>query len=1810
MATTFTSASLGGTYDDDFDKDKHFHQILFNSGRALQARELTQLQTLIYQEIGRFGRNIFKEGAAVSSGGMSINSSYEYIKIASTNQGGAFADIPVGTVFQDPLTNLEARVLEVQPRNTGGGFTYDTLYVQYINDGNSVITGAPTRFGDKVTLFDISGSGYELVTETPNSTGRATRFDVETGDFFVLGRFVNASKQSIILNNYGQTFTGTVGFKVTQEVISVSDDNSLYDNTGDVVNTAAPGADRYRISLTLVDKADIETSDTFVFLANIENSKIVEEIEESDAYNKINELLAIRTDEESGDYIVNPFNIHFEDAVANDSSLELIVSSGTAYVGGFRVNNPTTTKLQVPRPQQTDNFNNDVVPVEYGNYLIVDSGAGAPNLDLAEVTLSTSRTSYTGADKIGVARIRSVEVATGTAALQGSHKVYLQNVDIDSDKSIEDARFIGTSSTNHFRLVAGATEGLLDSAVRLYDTVNNDLLMPTTRPRVESMSDIVLRVQRYVGSKTISGGSSGTVDISDQLGAGENFVDAANWIVSSANRSFISHTVNASTGVITMSDDDQYFDGEGVEVLYYVQKTAELRTKTLVENITDTLQLQTGFDETNSTAYNYYEFDHYDIYGLDSVKNTDASGIDMLGRFTLDDGQRDASYQRGRLILNRQDSAPAEIYVKYSRLQHGPTGDFFAAGSYNTLGYANIPTHVFENGQEVSLFNYVDFRNADDNGTYVNVMPLPKNGDTITADISYYLPRADKLIMTQEGQVQLLMGQQAANPQFKSTPENAIELYKIRMNPNTLNEYDLAFEQIDHPHYTMKDIAELEAKVDRLREYTTLSIAELRALHTPSLDSAGNERLTVGTVTDDASDQTKADTENEDYAASVDPVGQVIRPLADEHNVNLVMDTSLSQGVVKQGDTVYLNYDSEQWAYQELASTFVKVNPNGNSQQVGTIKLSPSSDEWKDTVSRATRAVQGNNKIDTQQAFLWNSHQWNWTGQGAEQNVNYDGGRDPQNNISWGRSYDDASERYTSSLTSVTAPTGGSKFVTRPLQSETIRRRVGTSYVDLALIPWIRSRKVYFHAKGLKPNTKFTPFFDGVKVNDWVREESSFVQFSDRDEDIQNRYGYADLTAHPDGSTELVSDANGEIIGSFFIPSIRDIVKYNTYRKSSINRGRVLSALRFRAGIREFQLLDIDTPDWGEAGSKAFAYYAAWGFTFGIWNPWRSLRWPDSPHPFSFLNHRAPIFSSKEIKDSLDKIAAGEINLVDPKLAGKYGTNAAALTTADLRNLDNTNTMSGLLSDYIIQNRNREASPEVNPVTPPENPLAQTFYVDNQFGLTLTKVQLYFRSKDTGNLPVSIHIRPVVDGKPSTDVIIPDSHVFKNPGDVDAIGTGPVLATIQGRPTTFEFEEPVHLQPWTKYAIVVTSESTEYELFSAQTQQPVFGSTSRTVTTQPIPGSLFLPQNGTNYVESKDQDLMFRLVRAKFKQGGGSLVMKNAEAGLYELDRNPIHTQNDDTTITVKHKSHGHRVGDVVQIAGAVDTNGIPAAELNGNQTIISASLNAYTFNATSNATETGFGGGTQVRSGANHIFSVASLQLENSVPPSSSIDVSGKFTSGSYISGTNTRFTQDPQYIRITPNINVDFEKPRAAYSTKMETDNLPTGERSIYIKVDYKSGNDYVSPMVDLQRTSLIVAGYAMDNPDTTPDVFEAVSETNPSGGTAGSKHIGTPVSLPEPATGLDARIVCGLPDSSDVLFYYRTADADEDITLQPWRRQEPTREVPRNNGLTTEVVEFLPGGRNGTLKPFYQAQTKLVMVGSVGSPTVEEINLSFLH
>lgn len=133
-------------------------------------------------------------------------------------------------------------------------------------------------------------------------------------------------------------------------------------------------------------------------------------------------------------------------------------------------------------------------------------------------------------------------------------------------------------------------------------------------------------------------------------------------------------------------------------------------------------------------------------------------------------------------------------------------------------------------------------------------------------------------------------------------------------------------------------------------------------------------------------------------------------------------------------------------------------------------------------------------------------------------------------------------------------------------------RTTETRVVEVVLLPFIRSRKVYFKAEGLIPNMRHRPFFDGVDVSDWCRAEA-FVNISSQDQ--VDTDGSASFTEHPDGPTNLVSNEFGEIEGSFYIP--------NTPSR------------RFRAGAREFKLLDFQAPNVEQSISRAFATYTAQG---------------------------------------------------------------------------------------------------------------------------------------------------------------------------------------------------------------------------------------------------------------------------------------------------------------------------------------------------------------------------------------------------------------------------------------------------------------------------------------------------------------------------------------------------------------------------------------------------------------------------------------
>ena len=71
-------------YFDDFDQEDNYHKVLFRPGYAIQARELTTLQSILQNQIERHGQHTFKEGSVVIPGQVSYSDAYYSLKLENT----------------------------------------------------------------------------------------------------------------------------------------------------------------------------------------------------------------------------------------------------------------------------------------------------------------------------------------------------------------------------------------------------------------------------------------------------------------------------------------------------------------------------------------------------------------------------------------------------------------------------------------------------------------------------------------------------------------------------------------------------------------------------------------------------------------------------------------------------------------------------------------------------------------------------------------------------------------------------------------------------------------------------------------------------------------------------------------------------------------------------------------------------------------------------------------------------------------------------------------------------------------------------------------------------------------------------------------------------------------------------------------------------------------------------------------------------------------------------------------------------------------------------------------------------------------------------------------------------------------------------------------------------------------------------------------------------------------------------------------------------------------------------------------------
>ena len=485
-------------YYDDFDTSKNFYRVLFRPGFPIQARELTTMQSIMQNQVENVGAHLFKDGAMVIPGQVGYDLNVDCIMLQESFLG---ADVELyrnqltDKIITGLTTGVKAKVLySISSTNSDKG--YITLYVKYIESGGAnstqatfsnneqLITDTEITFG--TTLIEVGSPFAQLLPTDALQIGSVAY--VQSGVYFIRGFFVDVPYQYILLDQYGSNPSYRIGLDIQESIVTPEDDLSLNDNAAGTSNYAAPGSHRFRITTNLIKKLLTDDADkNFIELLRINASK-VEKLVDRSAYDELEKSIALRTFEESGDYVVKDFEVTMRENLddgfnngvyaagattssgfaATESKYAVEFGAGVAYVRGYRIKRLAPTYVDLDKPRETQSAQNVVVPFEMGNFTNIKNVYGFPNVAGSTITNAyqtlelrdafTTTPGDSNGNLIGFARVSSLEHVgdpdNNFGSADDQYKLNVFDVQMFTILELATAQTIAAGS-----LIIGATSG-------------------------------------------------------------------------------------------------------------------------------------------------------------------------------------------------------------------------------------------------------------------------------------------------------------------------------------------------------------------------------------------------------------------------------------------------------------------------------------------------------------------------------------------------------------------------------------------------------------------------------------------------------------------------------------------------------------------------------------------------------------------------------------------------------------------------------------------------------------------------------------------------------------------------------------------------------------------------------------------------------------------------------------------------------------------------------------------------------------------------------------------------------------------------------------------------------------------------------------------------------------------------------------------------------------------------------------------------------------------------------------------------------
>ena len=793
---------------------------------------------------------------------------------------------------------------------------------------------------------------------------------------------------------------------------------------------------------------------------------------------------------------------------------------------------------------------------------------------------------------------------------------------------------------------------------------------------------------------------------------------------------------------------------------------------------------------------------------------------------------------------------------------------------------------------------------------------IPENGSDIILDYDYYLPRIDKVVLNKNRTFDVIKGEPSLNPVPPANKDESMNLYVLRESAYVANTSDIQVQYINNRRYTMRDIGTLDTRIGNLEYYTSLSLLEQDAFNKQDLtilDTTNLPRFKNGIVVDSFKGHSVADVTSPEYIAAIDPKYQELRASCNVSSRMLNFDGANSASYLQTGPFVTVGATSTTFVTQDLASKTMNINPFNVVNYLGKIILNPPTDIWVDTDKKADVLVNiGGDKdawdlilesTDTAFNYEWGAWETTWTGTNTttettiRANAWLGDARGGRGNI---RVNDAGNERTT---TTTTAGQTRSGFVSQVVP-QTITQSIGDRVVDVSVIPYMRTKSVLFTASDFKPDTILFPFFDNTTVERFVARANRFIlagnglNYRTTSSNTETVTVFNNATATTNGSAVIVKTSNTSAFVVNIIPTTSFNIANANLIGSSTSTSTRISGYEHYSGIANATTsntitLAIDATGanneilYGNtANSNTISIVSGTGIgqqaTISSYNAstrvitisgtWTTT--PDTSSVYSIgrltttrAGDTAGIFT---IPTATFRVGEKLFRLIDSATGDvpSSTTNGDATFFAQglLQTTENTiiSTIAPTIQRTSVNDTRVTTTTSVNdvPVAGWWDPLAQTFLIaPAQYpqGIFVEKMRVCFKTKhDTA--PVTLQLRPTVNGYPSSTTVYPYGSVTLAPDKVN-VTDSPDLDDVT-KYTEFVFDTPIYMIPG-EHSFVLLSNSNGYEAYVAEIGKLELVSGLQ-ISEQPYGGSFFQSQNGSTWTADQNLDIMFRIYRKVF----------------------------------------------------------------------------------------------------------------------------------------------------------------------------------------------------------------------------------------------------------------------------------------------------------------------------------------------------------